>query len=467
VNDAQKEGRGLISVTMAGADGAAVAPGIGWRIQGGLGGEDLADPARGPLNTGGLYGERHGWYLPGYPDARWATTTLPEASAAPGTTWYRTNVHLDVPQQDDASIGLTIGDPRTPQADGDYRALIYVNGWNLGQYIANVGPQHTFVLPNGVLNPHGTNTIALAVTSNGGAGNGLEKIALTDLGTVRGGVRVHIDKAPGWNAHTYGTPTVPNRVSMSPLTSTDAPQRVEPGDTFTVTGTLSDDTGPDLHDVTASLDAPAGWTAQPTRTVPGTIAAGGSAPVGWTVTVGDDAAPGKYAVAAVATYTQGGRAGRTGSTYQVSIAQKGLLYVSDLDWASSTNGYGPVERDQNVGGTGQGDGAPLTMRGVVYAKGLGTNAVSSVVLDLGGRCSSFSTDVGLDDSAGGKGSVVFSVLADGTKVAGTGVMHGNDPVQHLSADLTGVRTLELQVGDAGDGVGHDNGDWGGAQILCS
>jgi hypothetical protein len=27
------------------------------------------------------------------------------------------------------------------------------------------------------------------VTSDGGAGNGLEKVALTDLGTVRGGVR--------------------------------------------------------------------------------------------------------------------------------------------------------------------------------------------------------------------------------------------------------------------------------------
>jgi hypothetical protein len=40
------------------------------------------------------------------------------------------------------------------------------------------------------------------VTSDGGAGNGLEKVALTDLGTVRGGVPVARNHAPSWKAHT-------------------------------------------------------------------------------------------------------------------------------------------------------------------------------------------------------------------------------------------------------------------------
>jgi hypothetical protein len=80
-----------------------------------------------------------------------------------------------------------------------------VNGWNLGQYIANVGPQHTFVLPNGILNPHGRNTLAIAVTSNGGAGNGLENVALTNLGTVRSdGAAVSLVAAPSWNRRIWG-----------------------------------------------------------------------------------------------------------------------------------------------------------------------------------------------------------------------------------------------------------------------
>ena len=81
-----------------------------------------------------------------------------------------------MPAGHDASLGLTIGDPAVPRSGGHYRALIFVNGWNMGQYIADVGPQHTFVLPTGILNPNGRNTLALAVTSDGGAGNALEKV---------------------------------------------------------------------------------------------------------------------------------------------------------------------------------------------------------------------------------------------------------------------------------------------------
>jgi hypothetical protein len=154
-------------------------------------------------NAGGLDGERHGWHLPGFPDQSWSTASVPAGSAPAGTSWYRTTFNLDVPAEDDASLGITIGNPATPQSAANYRALIFVNGWDIGQYIANVGPQHTFVVPNGILDPHGANTLAIAVTSNGGAGNGLENVQLTDLGTVRGGVPVALNSAPGWSAQAW------------------------------------------------------------------------------------------------------------------------------------------------------------------------------------------------------------------------------------------------------------------------
>ncbi|MFU8854979.1 beta-galactosidase [Micromonospora sp. SL1-18] len=464
VNDAHKEGRGLIAAMM---NGAAAQPEITWRVQGNLGGEDIVDPTRGVMNAGGLYGERHGWQLPGYPDDAWASTTLPQSSAAPGTTWYRTHVSLDVPVKHDSSIGITIGDPSKRVSDANYRALIYVNGWNIGQYIANVGPQHTFVVPTGVLDPQGDNTIAVAVTSDGGPGNGPESVALTDLGTVRGGVKVKRVAAPNWNAKVYGQPTLPGRASVTPLTSVDAPAQPEAGDSFTVAGAVRNDTREALTEVDATLDVPSGWTATPIDQAPATLASGESAPLSWRVNVGDDAAGGAYALAALVAYHQGDTASRTGSTYPITLRQRGLVYVSDLPFVSATNGYGPVERDTNVGGNGAGDGTPITIRGVTYAKGLGTNAISSVVLDLGGRCTSFSTDVGVDDSAGGKGTVTFTVLADGKTVASTGVMTGTAAAKHLTADVTGVQQLTLQVGDAGDGNGHDNADWAGAQLMCN
>jgi beta-galactosidase GanA len=198
VNDAHKEGRGLISAAYANASGGAISPAVTWKVQGNQGGENIADPARGALNNGGLYGERNGWSLPGFADSAWATRSAPDNAATAGTAWYRTSFSLNVPAGHDASLGLTIGNPSTPRSGGHYRVLIFLNGWNMGQYIADVGPQHTFVLPTGILNPAGANTLALAVTSDGGSANALEAVTLTNLATVRGGVGVSLVTAPGF-----------------------------------------------------------------------------------------------------------------------------------------------------------------------------------------------------------------------------------------------------------------------------
>jgi beta-galactosidase GanA len=196
VNDAQKEGRGLISAAPTTAAGGALT--TTWKIQGNAGGESMPDTVRGPLNNGGLFGERNGWHLPGFPDGGWALRRLPDTTVVAGTSWYRTQVTLAVPAADDASLGITIGDPAVRASGGAYRVVIFVNGWNMGQYIANVGPQHTFIIPNGILDPRGTNTLALAVTSNGGAADVLEKVVLTNLGTVRGGVPLSLVSSPGF-----------------------------------------------------------------------------------------------------------------------------------------------------------------------------------------------------------------------------------------------------------------------------
>ena len=57
--DTPKAARGLTSVPFTGA-----APKVRWRIQG----ASAPDPVRGPMNNGGLYGEREGWHLPGFRD---------------------------------------------------------------------------------------------------------------------------------------------------------------------------------------------------------------------------------------------------------------------------------------------------------------------------------------------------------------------------------------------------------------
>ncbi|MGW0940875.1 beta galactosidase jelly roll domain-containing protein, partial [Streptomyces sp. NPDC002666] len=151
-----KGGRGLADVDIAGAGR------VDWRIQGALGGPVPADTARGLYNNGGLYGERMGWHLPGAPDSSWGQTGALK-SARPGVQWYRTTARLNLPEGADTAVGLRIDDD-SAKAD-KYRVQIFVNGWNTGQYVNNVGPQREFVIPAGFLKAQGDNTIALAVTA--------------------------------------------------------------------------------------------------------------------------------------------------------------------------------------------------------------------------------------------------------------------------------------------------------------
>jgi beta-galactosidase GanA len=190
-DDVHKEARGLISASLTPRGGRRFGMPIAWKIQGNKGGEDIADLVRGPMNNGGLHGERMGWHLPAdpaKPQAGWDATQPGAAPPAPGTYWLRTSFKLDLPQGHDVQLGLAFGDTTKPRSEVENRALIFVNGWNLGQFIAHIGPQRMFVLPPGILNPNGENTLTLAVTTDGQPGNALEAVRLVPLAVARGGV---------------------------------------------------------------------------------------------------------------------------------------------------------------------------------------------------------------------------------------------------------------------------------------
>ncbi|WP_420143692.1 glycoside hydrolase family 35 protein [Sphingobium sp.] len=196
-DDFHKEARGLISASLEGGpSGRSFVTPVTWKIQGKKGGEDLPDPVRGPANNGGLYGERMGWHLPGFDDRAWGRVSLPAAQVEAGTSWYRTDFTLNVPKGQDATIGISFGDASKPRSPVRYRVLIFVNGWHMGQFIAHVGPQRTFPVPEGILNHRGKNNISLAVTSDGQPGDALESVRLVTLHNVKGGLPVQMVSAP-------------------------------------------------------------------------------------------------------------------------------------------------------------------------------------------------------------------------------------------------------------------------------
>lgn len=457
--DTNKEARGLTGAAVAGAPLTS----ISWRIQGSRGGESLIDPARGPMNTGGLYGERAGWTLPGFPDGSWAPTTLPASDPTPGVSWYRTTVALDLPKGQDTSLGLKI----TDDPSRHYRALIFVNGWQLGRYVNDLGPQHDFPIPNGILKPNGNNTIAIAVWNTDATTGGLGTVSLESFGSYASPLQVATVDSPRYDHATYVMPAA-HQASLA----LDAPDTATPGSTLDVSATFAVPAGaPPALSLRFGLQVPEGWTATPTSpTVAGTVGGGASATATWRVTVPDGALPAVSQLTATADYQQGGRAQSLTDARDVRALPApptGDVAVSSLPFFSATNGWGPVERNTSNGEQAAGDGHPITLNGVVYASGLGTNAVSDVALYLGGHCTRLTATVGVDDEVGTNGSVTFSVVSDGTTLNTTPVLTGSSASVSLDVDITGTQLLDLVVGDGGDGNGNDHGDWANAQLTCS
>ena len=259
-------------------------------------------------------------------------------------------------------------------------------------------------------------------------------------------------------------------LTLDPVTATAGP-----GEKIGIDATFVLPMGAALHQVRMAVDRdrlPAGWSATGRDVSAGSLPSGKALGGHWTVAVGKDQPGGEADVPVVVTYANpaGGKAPpiHVEEVVQVSVPLHGTIYASDQPFLTETNGYGPVERDQSNGEAGGQDGHPLVTGGTMYAKGLGMNAPAQVQIDLQGRCDRFEAHVGVDDETNGQGSVTFTVLGDdGRQLAASGVVRGGQGAVDLSADVTGVHTLGLVVGDAGDGKNYDHADWGLAQLTCA
>ncbi|GAC1700124.1 MAG: hypothetical protein NVS9B4_00930 [Candidatus Acidiferrum sp.] len=140
-------------------------------------------------------------------------------------------------------------------------------------------------------------------------------------------------------------------------------------------------------------------------------------------------------------------------------------FLSDKAWVSATAGFGTVNKDRSSNGTA------ITIRGVTYAKGIGTHAVSDIHYNIAGACTTLTATIGIDDETttpapAGNSTVIFQILTDGVKIYDSGILNRASAAVTFSASLTGKNDLELMVADAGDGITADHADWANARLTC-
>ncbi len=161
------------------------------------------------------------------------------------------------------------------------------------------------------------------------------------------------------------------------------------------------------------------------------------------------------------------RVTRTGT--MAAAPANGTYQVGDMAWLSSSNEWGPAERNMSNGETAAGDGRALTINGTTYAKGVGVHADSAIQLYLGRSCPLFTASVGIDDEVThANASVRFQVYGDGQLLAYSGIKRAADGPTRMVVPTGGYSTLELRAADArNNGVSYDHADWGAATLTCT
>jgi alpha-galactosidase len=238
----------------------------------------------------------------------------------------------------------------------------------------------------------------------------------------------------------------------------------QPGQTIAVPATLHNYGRAAVTQASLSLTAPSSWQISGAPVSADAVPGGGQLNGTWQVTVPPGTPTGTYTVTAASTYTWSGThiASDSGQgTFQVAVPPTGTPYLDQLSWLSATSSFKSPIVDKNY------YGGPLTIHGITYPHGLWANSIATIDYYLGGNCSRFTSDLGLDSSDRGQGAVDYQLYADGTKIYDSGVVSNSTPTVHADVNVGGAHILELYVAEGNGTINFGNADFGNPQLTCN
>ena len=152
-------------------------------------------------------------------------------------------------------------------------------------------------------------------------------------------------------------------------------------------------------------------------------------------------------------------------------APSGTIGAAELPWLSATNGWGVIGKNVANKDSASSPDVPLKINHTdpetgevpTYEKGLGVHALSKITYYLGGACSSFTAEVGLEH--GFAGNVIFKVDADDENLYQSRTFTPGFAPEKVDVDLTGAQYVDLIV-EAPGSINGAHGVWGDATFHC-
>lgn len=115
-------------------------------------------------------------------------------------------------------------------------------------------------------------------------------------------------------------------------------------------------------------------------------------------------------------------------------------------------------------------GWPMRIADRTWRRGLYCHAVSKIIVRLPGPGEKFTAVAGVDSNeqtAGGRGSVVFSVSVGGKEAFRSPLMREGMAGVAVEVDLRGASEFTLDISDGGDGISCDQADWADAKVTLA
>jgi hypothetical protein len=152
------------------------------------------------------------------------------------------------------------------------------------------------------------------------------------------------------------------------------------------------------------------------------------------------------------------------SLSRIEVKNGKLVYLSDLKPSEARqtpylDGARPFKSDLSV------SGRPLRIGGRTFRRGLGTHSKTDLTYTLDGGYGSFEAVLGIDDTVGAQGSVVYRVFGDEKLLFESPVLRGGDVPIEMKVDVKRVLILRLEVDYADGGDVADHANWGDARLL--
>ncbi len=126
---------------------------------------------------------------------------------------------------------------------------------------------------------------------------------------------------------------------------------------------------------------------------------------------------------------------------------------ADFEVILISQGWGDLRYDRSV------QGNELRIGDETFKQGLGTHAVSEIILSPKKSFSRLTGGCGVDQEQDGKGSIECKIEVEGEELFDSGSLAGGDPVKRFDIPLKGLKVVHLFVTNDHDNITSDHADW--------